>query len=984
GTGAALPLGSNPSTALSADGRFVAFADAVGNGDVYRRDLAQGTTALVSRSMLGISGGNGESFAPAISADGRKVAFLSNADDLVQGDTSHSTDVFVADMVLGGLKAASRTPAFVLAGNTPPDSEPFLSPGGEVVAFVSLAGALSLPAVPDGIPMVYAFRMAPTGVVGTPTAAIAPIGPVEVGTSAHLDGSASSDPSGLPLHYLWTWNNTTIGTDAVIDYPLPLGSQEVVLTVTSSATGLSASTTITVVVQDTTPPVISNVADVTLELTSPAGATFTFAPAVSDNSGIAPTLTSNVLPVYPLHNTLVTFVAEDAAHNVSSVTVTVRVIDSTRPTFTSIPLPPILEQTQRDGTPYVVQLPLAEDASTLTQLVTSDAPETFPLGKTPVTFMAVDSSGNTASMQIFVTVMDTKAPVFTFVPDNITVQMTDPAGTPVTIQSPTASDICDANPIITSDAPALFLVGTRVVHFTAMDKSGNKAETSITVTVVDSTPPNTTILSGPSTPTTSTTATFTFASTEAGSTFLRSLDSGPAVLVQSPETLSGLASGQHVYQVRAVDAAGNPDPTPAVFTWMVDSTPPVQGSVRDGGTVDVSYQTSTTSISAAWFNFSDSETGISSYEWAIGTTPLGTNVQPFVGVGSATTATATGLTLVPANVYYVSVRATNGVGLTCAPVSSNGVAIETSAPTQGTVNDGSGADIAFQTSTTSLSANWTGFSDPQSGIAGYEWAIGTTSGGTDVQPYTGVGVATSATKSLVLVNGQKYYVTVRATNGIGMQSTATSNGVTVDSSAPSAGSVRDGGDKDVDWQSSLTTITASWTASTDPQSGIVGYEWAIGTTSGGTNVQSFTSVGTSKSATNSSLALTAQQKYYVTVRTTNGAGQTTTVSSNGVTVDPSAPVAGTVSISISPSGQVTGSWTAFSDPQSGLATLEWAVGTAAGLSDTLAFTSVKVTDTSAKKNNLTLTAGKKYYVTVRATNAAGGVTTASSSSATAP
>ena len=110
---------------------------------------------------------------------------------------------------------------------------------------------------------------------------------------------------------------------------------------------------------------------------------------------------------------------------------------------------------------------------------------------------------------------------------------------------------------------------------------------------------------------------------------------------------------------------------------------------------------------------------------------------------------------------------------------------DTTAPVAGTVNDGLAADIDFQTSTTTITANWTGFSDPESGITGYEWAIGTTSGGTDVQAFTSVGTATSATNAtLTLSNGTKYYVTVRATNGAGLTNTATSDGVTVDTTPP--------------------------------------------------------------------------------------------------------------------------------------------------------------------------------------------------------
>ena len=53
----------------------------------------------------------------------------------------------------------------------------------------------------------------------------------------------------------------------------------------------------------------------------------------------------------------------------------------------------------------------------------------------------------------------------------------------------TASDICDAAPTVTSDAPATFPLGTTTVTFMAIDASGNKSTATTTVTVVDTTKP---------------------------------------------------------------------------------------------------------------------------------------------------------------------------------------------------------------------------------------------------------------------------------------------------------------------------------------------------------------------------------------------------------------------------------------------------------------------------------------------------------------
>ncbi len=92
--------------------------------------------------------------------------------------------------------------------------------------------------------------------------------------------------------------------------------------------------------------------------------------------------------------------------------------------------------------------------------------------------------------------------------------------------------------------------------------------------VVDTTPPDTSIDAGPTGPTSSTTAVFSFSSNESGGTFACSLDGAPFAPCSSPATFTGLTEAQHTVSVRAVDPAGNVDPAPAHRTWTVDVTPP--------------------------------------------------------------------------------------------------------------------------------------------------------------------------------------------------------------------------------------------------------------------------------------------------------------------------------------------------------------------------------------------------------------------------
>jgi Bacterial TSP3 repeat/Right handed beta helix region len=123
--------------------------------------------------------------------------------------------------------------------------------------------------------------------------------------------------------------------------------------------------------------------------------------------------------------------------------------------------------------------------------------------------------------------------------------------------------------------------GTHAFSVKATDAAGNTdtspatrswTEQAVTPPPADTTAPDTTISSAPSGTTTSTSADFGFASSESGSTFQCSLDSGAWSACTSPRSYSGLAVGSHAFAVKATDAAGNTDATPAAQSWTVQST----------------------------------------------------------------------------------------------------------------------------------------------------------------------------------------------------------------------------------------------------------------------------------------------------------------------------------------------------------------------------------------------------------------------------
>ena len=109
----------------------------------------------------------------------------------------------------------------------------------------------------------------------------------------------------------------------------------------------------------------------------------------------------------------------------------------------------------------------------------------------------------------------------------------------------------------------------------------------IDTTPPDTTPPNTTIDTSPTNPSSSADATFTFSADEP-STFECRLDGGVWATCTSPKNYIGLADDSHTFEVKATDAANNTDPTPASWTWLIDTvvpSTPILASTLSGGSV---------------------------------------------------------------------------------------------------------------------------------------------------------------------------------------------------------------------------------------------------------------------------------------------------------------------------------------------------------------------------------------------------------------
>ena len=222
---------------------------------------------------------------------------------------------------------------------------------------------------------------------------------------------------------------------------------------------------------------------------------------------------------------------------------------------------------------------------------------------------AIDSGGNVdATPAAYTWTIDTVPPDTT-----ITSQPPNPSGSSTATFSFTSPDpgstfLCqlDGGLLGTCSSPVTYVGladGSHTFRVTASDAAGNSDPTPATYTwSIDSGAPDTTITSSPSNPSNDSAPSFAFTSTKPNSTFQCRLDGAAAVACTSPTSYSGLADGSHTFTVAATDAAGNTDPSPATYTWTIDTS-------GNTNTVDEVHYTFTGPTSVA-FDWRGSPTGI--------------------------------------------------------------------------------------------------------------------------------------------------------------------------------------------------------------------------------------------------------------------------------------------------------------------------------------------------------------------------------------
>ncbi|XP_071094116.1 uncharacterized protein [Haliotis cracherodii] len=331
---------------------------------------------------------------------------------------------------------------------------------------------------------------------------------------------------------------------------------------------------------------------------------------------------------------------------------------------------------------------------------------------------------------------------------------------------------------------------------------------------------------------------------------------------------------------------------------ILDSTIPTAGRVlivtndrlRDK-TTHKQCQVPNSFVEVIITGFEDIDTGISRCEVGLGREPGSTDVQRMITGEPETVIFFGRLSLQPEDKVYATATCINRAGLSASATSE---AVVISPSPQLTVTDGSEEkDEDFQTGLSALEGHWHYTSGCP--VVKTEWQIMTVSW-TVFQDFTPIpeSQGTFFNDELHLTAGFTYINVIRVTDAIGRIHIAYSDGVTVLIEPPHPGAVRDGVDKDTDYQTSTVELSANWDAfgkpnSTDATQEIDRYEVAIGddvkNPASRYNVHFFETAYLNTSYTFRNLKLKAKSiTYYVTVRAYSKAGSFEEAYSDGIKV----------------------------------------------------------------------------------------------------
>lgn len=281
-------------------------------------------------------------------------------------------------------------------------------------------------------------------------------------------------------------NNVAVTCAPVSGSFFALGGPHTVICMATDDSGNSSSSSFNVTVVDTTPPVLTLPADMTVNTPDASGAVVNFsASAIDSVDGLVPVI---CLPasgsLFTIGTTTVNCTAADSHTNTTSgnFNVTVTIVDTTPPVW-NVPSDFSVEATGPAGAVVTYAASATDPGGVSSQSCSPASGATFALGTTTVNCTAMDTHGNTGTASFNVTVVDTTPPAL-MLPPNLAVTALDASGAMVTFAA-SAVDLVDG-PVAVTCTPAsgsTFPLGTTAVNCSAADTRGNTANGSFTVTV---------------------------------------------------------------------------------------------------------------------------------------------------------------------------------------------------------------------------------------------------------------------------------------------------------------------------------------------------------------------------------------------------------------------------------------------------------------------------------------------------------------------
>ncbi|KAI8482777.1 hypothetical protein Bbelb_394390 [Branchiostoma belcheri] len=449
---------------------------------------------------------------------------------------------------------------------------------------------------------------------------------------------------------------------------------------------------------------------------------------------------------------------------------------------------------------------------------------------------------------------------------------------------------------------------------------------------------------------------------------------------------------------------------------LVDTSPPIAGVLYDGSVHghDLNFTSDPNTICANWKDFHDEESGLSHYLWGVGTVPGTDDMVPLTEYPHTASQACADVQLVHNTTYYsVLAAVNNGHDHLNISRSSDGVLFDATPPVEGTLRDGlePDSDLEFSSEPSTVSANWDGYRDPESGIGDYTVTVQRTSSSEGNRTHSSeiIHEKTSVGPDVTHINWHKFHlhhgdhvsVQLEVTNQA-MDSTVTSSdGFIMDMTKPVMVHLGDGAEPGEDraFSADSSRISANWIFE-DTESGIDTYVVTVFRKTAGAKRQIYPESrgesveidgGLNTWTSPAHLNLVDGGQYFVRVAAVNGAGAATVHETDGVIVDTSPPDIINVKIGVT-AGEpeeledgyvlhtdlqgIQAAWLA-TDSESGVVSYWMAVGTTSGADDISGYRNLG-SERDGYVGNLNLQLTNKttnspvYYLTVKAENAAGG------------